>query len=59
MRKIIALLFIFIFILLFSQKIYGQQNAGEVAKKIEEYQKKVTELGRQRDTLSFEECKLK
>lgn len=52
LKKIIFVL-IFIISLLITHNIYAQ-NAGEVAKKIEEYQKKLTELGRQRDTLSSE-----
>ena len=52
LKKIIFLLFFIIFIL-FTQNV-NAQNKDEVAKKIEEYQKKLTELGKQRDTLSAE-----
>jgi len=52
LRKII-LPFILVVFLLVTHHSYAQ-NAGEVAKKIEEYQKKLIELGRQRDSLSAE-----
>src|SRR3989338_9334747 len=45
---------IFITFLLFTQTIYAQQNAGDVAKKIEEYQRKLNDLAQQRNTLSSE-----
>jgi len=54
MAKKITLLLIFIFSLLFSQSVYSQQNAGDVAKKIEEYQQKLNQLTQQRNTLSSE-----
>src|SRR3989338_6073013 len=45
---------IFITFLLFTQTIYAQQNAGDVAKKIEEYQRKLNDFAQQRNTLSSE-----
>lgn len=51
LKKIIFLLVITVFFVI-AQNIYGQQNAGEVAKKIEEYQRRLNELTQQRDTLS-------
>ncbi|OGK23870.1 hypothetical protein A2954_07210 [Candidatus Roizmanbacteria bacterium RIFCSPLOWO2_01_FULL_37_12] len=53
MLKKIILLIIFVLLFFISQNI-SAQNVGEVAEKIEEYQKKLTDLGRQRDTLSAE-----
>src|SRR3990172_13399777 len=54
MLKRIIFLLVFTVFLLIAQNIYGQQNADDVAKKIEEYQRKLSELGKQRDTLSSE-----
>lgn len=53
MLKKIILLFIFAIFLILPINT-AAQNAGDAAKKIEEYQKKLVELGRQRDTLSSE-----
>ena len=53
LRKIISIIFILIFFFL-SYSVFAQQNAGEVAKKIEEYQRKLTDLAQQRNTLSSE-----
>ncbi len=50
-RKILIAFFFCLFFL-FTQNTFAQQNAGEVAKKIEEYQKKLNELAQQRNTLS-------
>ena len=52
MTKKIFFSLIFIVFLLLTQTIYAQQSAGDVAKKIEEYQRKLNELAQQRDTLS-------
>src|SRR3989344_3850058 len=54
MLKKIIFLFIFIFSLLITHNIFAQQNAGDVAKKIEEYQQKLNQLTQQRNTLSSE-----
>lgn len=53
MLKKIFLLFSFVLLIFLTRNI-NAQNAGEVAKKIDEYQKKLTDLGRQRDSLSAE-----
>ncbi|MBI4226584.1 hypothetical protein HY612_05735 [Candidatus Roizmanbacteria bacterium] len=52
MAKKIFFSLIFIVFLLIAQIVFAQQNAGEVAKKIEEYQRKLNDLAQQRDTLS-------
>lgn len=51
LKKIIVIIFFSLFFL-FSHISFAQQNSGDVAKKIEEYQRKLSELGQQRDTLS-------
>lgn len=53
LKKIIPVIFLLV-VFLTARLSFAQQNAGDVAKKIEEYEQKLNELAKQRDSLSSE-----